>query len=81
MYNSEDLERFYFQYQTEAVPRGVSIQPFCLQNNVPYNLFHKWYKDVAKYRLDCMPIVKKLSNLMETFYKAPVLVPYKKDML
>ena len=22
MYSSEDLERFYFQYQTEALPHG-----------------------------------------------------------
>ena len=44
MYN-EDLERFYFQYQTEALPHGESLQPFCVKNNVPYNLFQKWYKD------------------------------------
>ena len=24
---------------------GESIQAFCLKNKVPYNLFHKWYKD------------------------------------
>ena len=27
MYSSEDLERFYFQYQTEAMPKGISIGP------------------------------------------------------
>ena len=48
MYSSEDFERFYFQYQTEAVPHGVSIQTFCLRNKVPYNLFSKWYKDTRK---------------------------------
>ena len=37
MLSSEDLERFYFQYQTEAVPLGMSVQTFCLRNNVPYN--------------------------------------------
>ena len=26
MYSSEDLERFYFQYKTEALPHGESIQ-------------------------------------------------------
>ncbi len=26
MLSSEDLERFYFQYQTEAVPLGMSVQ-------------------------------------------------------
>ncbi|WP_308165738.1 hypothetical protein [Phocaeicola vulgatus] len=35
MLSSEDLERFYFQYQTEAVPLGMSVQTFCLRNNVP----------------------------------------------
>lgn len=44
MYSSEDLERFYFQYQTEALPHGESLQAFCVRNNVPYNIFQKWYK-------------------------------------
>lgn len=48
MYSSEDLERFYFQYQTEAVPHGMSLQSFCSKNNVPYNIFYKWYKDTRK---------------------------------
>ena len=45
MYSSEDLERFYFQYQTEAMPKGISIGQFCSRNKVPYNIFYKWYKD------------------------------------
>lgn len=35
MYSNEDLERFYFKYQTEALPHGQSLQSFCLNNNVP----------------------------------------------
>ena len=45
MYSSEDLERFFFQYQTEAMPKGISIEQFCSRNKVPYNIFYKWYKD------------------------------------
>ena len=48
MYNSEDLERFYFQYQTEALPHGESLQSFCVKNKVPYNIFQKWYRDTRK---------------------------------
>ncbi|MDY5680074.1 MAG: hypothetical protein SPF35_00920 [Prevotella sp.] len=48
MYSSEDLERFYFQYQTEGLPHGESIQHFCVKNKVPYNIFSKWYKDTRK---------------------------------
>ena len=52
MYNNEDLERFYFKYQTEALPHGQSLQSFCLNNNVPYNIFSKWYKDSANREQD-----------------------------
>ena len=48
MYSSEDLERFYFQYKTEALPHGESIQNFCVRNKVPYNIFSKWYKEHAR---------------------------------
>ena len=48
MYSSEDLYRFYFQYQTEALLYGESIQSFCVKNKVLYNIFSKWYKDTRK---------------------------------
>lgn len=60
MYSSEDLERFYFQYQTEALPHGESLQSFCVKNKVPYNIFQKWYKDtrnkVVEVQVDGVPI-------------------------
>ena len=56
MYSSEDLERFYFQYQTEAMPKGISIEQFCSRNKVPYNIFYKWYKESAN---------RKQSSLLE----------------
>lgn len=45
MFTSEDYERFYIRYTAEALPHGESIQAYCLKNNVPYNLFQKWFKD------------------------------------
>ena len=48
MYSSEDLERFYFQYQTEALPHGESIHCFCVKNKVPYNIFRNGTKDTRK---------------------------------
>lgn len=36
MYSIEDLERFYFQYQTDVMPNGISIEQFCLCNKVSY---------------------------------------------
>ena len=61
MYSSEDLERFYFQYQTEALPHGESLQSFCLKNKVPYNIFQKWFKDtrkkVVEVQVDGAPVI------------------------
>ena len=48
MYNNEDFERLFIRYKGEAYPKGESIQTFCHRNNVPYNLFEKWYKDTRK---------------------------------
>ena len=45
MYSREDFERLFIRYKSEAYPKGESIQTFCYRNNVPYNLFEKWYKD------------------------------------
>lgn len=59
MYSSEDLERFYFQYQTESLPNGESLQSFCKRNKVPYNIFQKWYKNtrtkIVGVKVDGMP--------------------------
>gem|GEM_PF-5251466 len=41
------MKRFYFLYQTEAMPKGISIEQFCSRNKVPYNIFYKWYKESA----------------------------------
>lgn len=38
MYSSEDLERFYVEYQSEWVPRGMTMRAFCDRNNVPYRV-------------------------------------------
>ena len=42
------LKDFIIQYQSEALPHGESLQSFCVKNKVPYNIFHKWYKDTRK---------------------------------
>ena len=65
MYSSEDLERFYFQYQTDALPHGESLQSFCVKNKVPYNIFQKFEKKfVAGYQF-----MKVERNGLETVYR------------
>ena len=45
MYSSENLERFYLQYQYELLSKDECFQSFHKRNKVPYNIFQKWYKD------------------------------------
>ena len=48
MYCSEGLERFYFQYQTEALPHGESLQSFCLKHKVFKNKLKNTRKKVVE---------------------------------
>ena len=79
MYSSEDLERFYFQYQTEALPHGESIQSFCVKNKVPYNIFSKWYKDTRKQlvevKVDGIPCKQSFRAVLCTLIYISTFVP------
>jgi len=44
MYSSTDMQKFWFLYQTEAQPKGVSLQSFATQKGVKYDEFYSWYK-------------------------------------
>lgn len=45
MYSNEEFENFYVRYKAEALPKGISIQSWCMKNKVSWNLFNKWYRD------------------------------------
>ena len=64
MYSSEDFERLFIRYKGDAYPRGESIQTFCHRNNVPYNLFEKWYKD-TRHRVVEVSVVGGPSTMEE----------------
>lgn len=48
MYSSEELEKFYYEYQTEWMPQGMLTQAYCSRNNVPYKLLYRWIRDIYK---------------------------------
>ena len=48
MYSSEDLERFYLDYQSEWVPRGMTLQAYCSRNNVPYKVMENYSRNIQK---------------------------------
>ncbi|WP_300770979.1 hypothetical protein [uncultured Bacteroides sp.] len=34
--------------KTEGEPKGVSINSFCISNNIPYTAFYDWFKKTQK---------------------------------
>ena len=48
MYSSEDLERFYVEYQSEWVPRGMTMRAFCDRNNVSYRVMDNFVRNIRK---------------------------------
>ncbi len=45
---TKDFERLWFLYKTEGEPKGVSINSFCISNNIPYTAFYDWFKKTQK---------------------------------
>lgn len=48
MFSEKDFERLWFLYKTEGEPKGVSINSFCISNNIPYTAFYDWFKKRQK---------------------------------
>ena len=48
MFSEKDFERLWFLYKTEGEPKGVSINSFCIGNNIPYTAFYAWFKKTQK---------------------------------
>ena len=48
MFSEKDFERLWFLYKTEGEPKGVSINSFCISNNIPYTAFYDWFKKRKK---------------------------------
>ena len=45
---SEFYSAFLFRYQTDAAPRQISINAYCISEGVEYRNFIKWYRDNKK---------------------------------
>ena len=51
MYSNNDFEKSSFLYKTEGEPKEISINSFCLRQDIPYhdfnNLFVKPLKQIV----------------------------------
>ena len=48
MFSEKDFERLWFLYRTEGEPKGISINLFCISNNISYTAFYVWFKKTQK---------------------------------
>ena len=48
MFSEKNFEKLWFLYKTEGEPKGVSINSFCISNNIPYTAFYDWFKKTLK---------------------------------
>lgn len=48
MFSEKDFERLWFLYKTEGDPKGISINSFCINNNIRYTAFCDWFKKTQK---------------------------------
>ena len=58
MCSSEDCEKLWFFDKLEGEPKGVSIEQFCIQQGVPYQVFNKWFRDRKKRK---RPLLRKVA--------------------
>lgn len=45
---SERLKKLRFMYKSQGEPKGVSINSFCISNNIPYTAFYDRFKKTQK---------------------------------
>ena len=72
MYSSKDLERLWFLYKTEGEPKGISINSFCVTNNVPNTVFYDWYKKTQKKAVPVEVVGVPVSSKKEEPSQTPI---------
>lgn len=48
IHSDKDFEALWFLYQTEGLPKELSIEEFCKKNGVDYETFDAWYRKTHK---------------------------------
>ncbi len=67
MNKSEFYSDFLFRYQTEAAPKKMSIDSFCLREGVEYSSFIRWYRENKK---------RLRENEMKEIRLSPIMVTH-----
>lgn len=79
MYSSEDLERFYLDYQSEWVTRGMKLQAYCSRNNVPYNGDGKLSSNIQKWIVEVKVVGRPTEEPRQSVSSSPSSVQPKSE--
>lgn len=63
MFSEKDFERLWFLYKAEGEPNGVSINSFCIGNNIPYTAFYDWFKKTQKKSRQLDEMIARLDEI------------------
>ena len=74
MYSSEDLERFYLDYQSEWVPRGMTLQAYCSRNNVPYKVMENYSRNIQKKIVEVKVVGRPTEDPQQSVSSSPLSV-------
>lgn len=74
MYSSEDLERFYLDYQSEWVPRGMTLQAYCSRNNVPYKVMENYSRNIQKKIVEVKVVGRPTEEPQQSVSSSPLSV-------
>lgn len=70
MYDSENFQQFYFKYQTEVMPRGESLQSFCvIDNQAVWDGSYNWTNNAETKNNEEVVIHKNALELASSYTK------------
>lgn len=56
---STDFKKLHNLYQSESVPKGISIVHFCQMNGIVYKHYERWYKTCHNAKVISVEIVSR----------------------
>lgn len=73
MASSTDFQKIHDLYQSQGVPKGISIVQFCQMNGIVYSQFERWYKQSR--RADVVPVEIVNSDSLPVFVRFAIFFP------
>ncbi len=74
MRSSEVVDRFYLDYQSEWVQRGMTLHAYCSRNNVPYKVMENYSRNNQKKIVEVKVIGRPTEDPKQSVASSPLSV-------